>query len=128
MFFVPHSECNFKQVLDCVKIAFHHKNIPEIIEKISLFIRSNEEEETTFSMFLKTNYPDENDRVKIFFHGKNENLTIMRSLFDIVKRWENRRPLILSQERATEFNMELMIWTKEYADKILNKLVGLKSS
>jgi len=116
IFFVPHSECDFEKVLDCVKIAFHHTNLPEIIhefEECSKFIN--------FDKFLKDS--------KISFENTSiKEKEMIGDLFDIILEWRNRRPRSLSQERATEFNMELMIWTKEYAKKILNKLVGLKSS
>jgi len=34
----------------------------------------------------------------------------------------------ISKEDMTKVNMDLIHWTKRYAKKILNKLVGLKSS
>ena len=48
----------------------------------------------------------------------------VKHLFDVILEWRNRRPRNLSNEKAIEFNMELMYWTKKYADEILDKLVG----
>jgi len=92
-----------------VKIAFHHKNIPKMIhefEECSKFIN--------FDEFLKDS--------KISFENTSiKEKEMIGDLFDHVKMFKNINKERISKEDKTKLNMDLIHWTKRYADEILDK-------
>jgi len=112
LIYFPHSECSFKEVLDCIMLAFHHIEIPELID---IMIQFNDDEARSFEEF-------EDGKI---YHKFKENAMkkrpiikrrLLMEMFDIIR----------DGKKANKHNQhvqvaELISWAKDYAENILEQ-------
>lgn len=105
--FIPHSECNFEQVVDCVKMAFHHTDLPEWIDLGIEFKRKSFTEDQLHTFLNKGTFLSD---------GTYE---LRKHLFDILKVYGQKS--VFGSQSKGDLISDLIDWSKRYAKQILNQ-------
>jgi len=105
--YFPHSECGFKQALDCIMLAFHHKEISGMIHKI-MTARKHHTFDDIFDRTSPGHVP------KIF--SSPEDMDSVDDLFDIIRDGKKAR-----KDNQHVHVAELINWAKDYAENILDQ-------
>ena len=105
--YIPHSECSFKEVLDCIMLAFHHTNIPDFIHRIEN-ARCHHTFDKIFNLTSTDHVPEG------FSSGRDVDSVV--ALFDIIR--EGKKANKHNQHVQVS---ELISWAKDYAENILEQ-------
>ena len=123
MIYLPHSGCSFEEALDCIMLAFHHTEIPELIEIIKPFLNKTKGLATS-QQFL--------DHPTTKGGPLNDYLMKLKEVDDCysVGRIYDIISISMREDNQLENHQlikKLLFWAKDYAKKILQQLSILLS-
>jgi len=104
--YLPHSQCEFKEVLDCIMLAFHHTNIPDLIHRIE-----NARCHHKFDDIFKSELCDQND---LGFRNIYD-VEIIHKLYEIIQ--DSSRVYSESRDQIAK----LLKWSKLYIEDVLKE-------
>jgi len=108
LIYFPNSACNIQQALDCIMLAFHHTEIPEIIHKI-MTARKHQTFDDIFDRTSPNHVPE------IF--SSPEDMDSVDDLFDILQITKIQDSMIEDDQVIKK----LINWAKDYAEKVLKQ-------
>jgi len=108
--YLPNAECDFKEVLDCIILAFHHNEILELIDIMRKFL---DYEAGSFEKF------EDSNAYQVFVQDANQKLIdkkrLLKALFDIIRDGIN------DTIEVNKVIKKLLKWAKDYAEDILEQ-------
>jgi len=111
--YIPSGECDFEEALDCIMLAFHHTNIPGLID---IMIQFHKNEAGSFEEFFETdhylNFIKRAPEMEDHLNG------CKREIFDII---QDGLGLGDDFHEQHELVARLISWAKDYAEKVTDQ-------
>jgi len=119
--YIPHSGCGFEEALDCIKLAFHHTEISELIEIIRPFIYKTKGLATSQQFLDHPTTKEGSLNDYLMKINEVDNCYCVVRLYDIIY-------ISMKEDNELEDHQlikKLIKWAKDFAEKIIDRFLIL---